>query len=458
MTALASPLPIRPPAQSLREHLRRTVLLALPVAISRWGVLIMVTVAHAMTGHASTNEQAYFDSGFFPQMVMLVVGMGLMMGVTVLSAQADGSGHPDRCGPIWHIGLIAAAVLSVLFVFMMAWGEPLLRLLGQSPDMAAGGGAVLWALAGGTPAILMFVATSAFIESIGRVWPGTIVSLTANLVNGVLCWILIFGHFGLPALGAVGAALAISLTRWFMLLCILVYALRMRNGERYGVRAGLAGGVQTLLKLLRVGAPLALAQVLESTAFAWTTNMSGWLGNAAMAAFYSALNLNANVFMFGLGIATATSVRVANAVGRRDQHGVRLAGWVGAGLAIVVTAVIGLAIALWREPIAAFYSGDPVVHDITIAALAIVAWLCVFDALQTVLAGATRGVADVVVPAMTQGIAFWGVAVPLAYGLGIAGGYGVPGLFWGLGVSLVAASLFLLLRFQALTRRVIRPV
>ena len=457
-TAVALHLPLRPPAQTLGEHVRRTVLLALPVAISRWGVLIMVTVAHAMTGHASTSQQAYFDSGFFPQMVMLVVGMGLMMGVTVLSAQADGSGYPERCGRIWQVGLIAAAVLSVLFVILMWWGEPLLLLLGQSADIAAGGGAVLWALAAGTPAILMFVATSAFIESIGRVWPGTVVSLAANVVNGGLCWLLVFGHFGLPAMGAVGAALAITGTRWFMLLCILVYTLRMKDGDRYGVRAPLAGGGETLVKLLRVGAPLALAQVLESTAFAWTTNMAGWLGSAALAAFYSALNLNANVFMFGLGIATATSVRVANAVGRSDQHGVRLAGWVGAGLAIVMTATIGVAIALSRQPIATFYSDDPLVHDLIIGALGIVAWLCIVDALQTVLAGATRGVADVIVPTVTQGIAFWGIAVPLAYYLGIAGGQGVTGLFWGLGISLIAASLFLTLRFQVLTRRVIWPV
>ena len=454
---VAGPLTM-PPAHTLGEHVRRTVLLALPVAISRWGVLIMVTIAHAMTGHASTTQQAYFDVGFFPQMVMLVVGMGLMMGVTVLSAQANGGGHAERCGRIWQVGLIAAVVLSMLFVCVMWWGEALLRLLGQSADIAAGGGAVLWTFAAGVPAILMFVATSAFLESIGRVWPGTAVSLTANIVNGGLCWVLVFGHLGSPAMGAIGAALAITATRWFMLACLLVYTLGMKDGAHYGVRAPLAGSYQTLVKLLRVGAPLALAQVLESTAFAWTTNMAGWLGSASLAAFYSALNLNANVFMVGLGIATATSVRVANAVGRRDQTGVRLAGWTGAGLGVVVTALIGVAIALWRQPIAFFYSHDPAVQEITVDALAIVAWLSVVDTVQSVLAGATRGVADVIVPTVTQGIAFWGIAVPLAYHLGYAGGYGVNGLFWGLGISLIAASLFLALRFQALTRRVIRPV
>jgi MATE family multidrug resistance protein len=457
-TTLVHAVPARPPAQTLAEHVRRTLALAVPVMLSRWGLLIMVTVAHAMTGHASADEQAYFAAGFSPQMVVMVLGIGLMMGVTVLSAQADGADQPERCGRIWKMGLVTAAVLSVICVAVMAFGEGILRLIGQTPAVAAGGGRVLWAFAFGMPAILMFVCTSSFLESIGHVRPGMVVTLAANGINVALCWMLVFGRFGLPAMGAVGAAVAISITRWAMLLGLILYVVRMRDGERYGVRAAPGGSMATMLKLLRIGAPLALAQTLESTAFFTTTNIAGWLGNATLAAFYSALNLNANVFMLGIGLATATSVRVANAVGRQDQPGIRRAGWTGAGLTIVMTGAVGLLISLSRQPIAWFYSDDPTVRALTMTALGVVAWLCIADALQAVLIGATRGVADVAVPTVTQGIAFWGIAVPLAYYLGYASAHGIVGLYWGLGASVVAASLFLALRFQALTRRVIRPV
>jgi len=429
-----------------------------PVMLGRWGVLIMVTVAHAMTGHASAAEQAYFALGFSPQMVMLVVGFGLLMGVTVLSAQADGAGQQARCGRIWRLGLGAAAAMSAACVLVFAFGESLLRLLGQNDDMARGGGAVIWAFALGMPGILMFACTTTFLESIGRTLPGMAVSLGANAVNLALCWWLIFGGLGVPALGAVGAALAISITRWAMFLGLLAYVLAMADGDRYGVRGAIAGGGASLAKLLRMGAPLAVAQALEATAFMTVTNIAGWLGTTVLAAFYSALNLNANVFMLGLGLAAATSVRVANAVGRQDQVGIRRAGWVGIGLTIVITAVSGLAIGLAREPIAAFYSDDADVRALMVSAFGIIVWFGTVDALQAVIVGATRGVADVMVPTATQGIAFWGIAVPLAYWLGYANGGGVNGLLWGLGISLIAACAFLALRFHVVTSRTVRAV
>src|SRR5262249_20805598 len=160
-----------------------------------------------------------------------------------------------------------------------------------------------------------------------------------NLVNLALCWIFVFGKFGLPAMGSSGAALAITVTRWCMLAAIIAYTLTMPGRKRYGVNAPLAGHYHAIGKLMRVGTPLALAMGMESVAFTATTMFAGWLGNDALAAYQDAINVNAFVFMLALGLQTATSVRVANAVGRNDQTGLRFAGWVGAGLNIALLAV-----------------------------------------------------------------------------------------------------------------------
>jgi MATE family, multidrug efflux pump len=458
MPAIASTLSARP-AQSLGEHISRTLKLALPVMLARIGVVVMVTVAQAMTGHAGADEQAYFSIAFSPQMMMVVIGIGLMAGITVVSAQADGAGRSVECGRIWRLGLVAALLLGLAYAVALLWGAELLSLTGQEPDVAIEGGRVLLMFAPGMPAVLMFVGTSAFLESIGKTRPGLVVSLGSNLVNLLLCWLLIFGHWGLPAMGAAGAALAISITRWVMLIAIAGYALAMRDHERYGVHAPLAGHYHRIKTLLSVGAPLALATGLESSAFTTATIFAGWLGKAPLAAFQSILNLTALVFMLAIGVSTATSVRVANAVGRQDQQGIGRAGWVGAGLIILTTLTIGALIWLTREAIAAFYSDDAEVQALIIGTLALATWwFVVFDGLQAVLVGATRGVADVIVPTLTQGLAFWGVAIPLAFYLGLNSGAGVDGLFIGLGASLIAASLFLGLRFRVLSRRVIRPI
>jgi MATE family multidrug resistance protein len=341
----------------------------------------------------------------------------------------------------------------------MLWGDAILRSVGQSEDIARHGGEVISVFAPGIPGILMFVATTSFLESIGRPRPGMIISLAANLLNLVLCWVFVFGKLGIPAMGAPGAALAITITRWCMVAAIVAYVLILPEGEHYGTRAPLAGHCyNTMRKLLFLGTPLALAMGVESAAFTMTTMFAGWLGNDALAAYQDALNVNAFVFMLALGLQTATSVRVAGAVGRNDQPGLRTAGWVGAGLNIVLLAAVGVVIWFTRENIAEVFTDNPAVRLQLVSTLSLVAFVCVPDGLQAVLVGATRGVADTVVPTVLQFIAFWVIMIPLTYYLSIAAGFGVNGLYSGIGISVIAASLFLAIRFAVLTRRHIQPV
>jgi len=457
-TAPPHSLQLRPPARTLGEHVIRTFQLALPVMSGRAGLLIMVTVALVMVGHAGPNDQSYFAIGFAPHMLVLVIGMGLVASVTVLSAQADGAGRPEQCGRIWRLGMVMAAACGLLAAVIMLWGRTILRFAAQSEDVALHGGEVIWMFAAGMPPMLMYAATSTFLESIGRPRPGMFVSLGANLVNFGLCWVLIFGELGFPAMAAPGAALAITITRWCMFFAVVAYALALPEAARYGLRLPLAGHYRVMFKLLRVGLPLAVAMGLESVAFTTTTMFAGWLGNEAVAAYQDAMNVNAFVFMLALGLQTATSVRVANAVGRNDQRGIRAAGWVGVGLTAVILGATGLAIWLGRHGLADLFTANPAVQATLISTLAIVAWVGVVDGLQAVLIGATRGVADTTVPTLLQGISFWVIMVPLNYLLGVHLGFGVEGLFYGIGVSLVAASLFLAIRFHLVTKRHIRAV
>ena len=151
-------------------------------------------------------------------------------------------------------------------------------------------------------------------------------------------------------------------------------------------------------------------------------------------------------------------MRVADSVGRNDQIGVRVAGWVGAGLNVGLLAAVGIVIWFSRDAVAAIFTGNPMVHESLVSALGLVAVISIADGLQAVLIGATRGIADTVVPTVLQGVSFWVIMVPLNYYLGITAGFGINGLFLGIGISVLAASLFLAMRFALLTQRHIRPV
>ncbi len=157
--------------------------------------------------------------------------------------------------------------------------------------------------------------------------------------------------------------------------------------------------------------------------------------------------------MFAIGLSTSTSVRVANAVGRQDPPGLVIAGWTGTGLCAVLMVVAGVLIALFRPEIAALYTSDEAVRTLVIPALLIVAVLVVFDGLQAVLMGALRGLSDVLVPTLMQGIAFWVIAVPLAWHLGLQQDWGIRGLMTGALVGLVAGSAMLAARFSVASRR-----
>jgi MATE family multidrug resistance protein len=446
------------PPRTLTGQIRRTLGLALPVMAARAGLILMITVDSIMAGQASAEALAHYGISMAPHVFLLVVGIGLLVGTVVLVGQADGAGRPRDCGRAWHAGLVLAAIVGTLFGGVLLFGETILLTLGQSPGMAEGGGRALAMFGVGLPALLMFAATGFFLEGLGRPRTVMLIALAANLPNAALNWLLIEGNLGLPAMGAAGATLATSLTRWGMLALLLALVLRLPDGERYAVRAFAEFRLATLKRLLRLGAPLALATGLEASSFTSYATFAGWLGEQQMAAWQSCINVISFAFMLAIGMSTATTVRVANAVGRDDRHGVALAGWLGFGLIAVLMAAIGLVIAGFNGTVAGFYSDSPEVRALAAGGLLIAAVILVFDGAQGVLMGAHRGLGDVLVPTGLQGLSFWGVGVPTAYALGVAGDLGFVGLLLGLLAGMVTSSTLLTIRFRIASRRALRPL
>jgi len=442
------------PAQHVIRHLR----LAVPVMIARLGMILMISVDTVMVGRVGAEELAYYAISLAPHMTLLVVGIGLTIGTMILTAQADGAGRPEDCGAIWHTALWVGGALGLVGALGLLPAEPLLLLLGQSDQVAAGGGRALVMFAAGLPAIMMFIVTSFFLEGINRPGPGVVVALVANLANAALNWVLISGHLGAPEMGAAGAALATTVTRWLMFFWLAGHVLLMADGDRYGVRSAAVGRLALAGKFLRLGTPLAIITGLETSCFTAVTTFAGWLGPVPLASYQVAFNVITFVFMLSVGVSTATSVRVANAVGRRDPRGLVAAGWTGIGLVLVITLAMAVAIRVFNDTIAAIYIGEAAVLAIAAPALVLTALVVVVDGLQAVAMGALRGTADVWLPMLACAVAYWGVAVPAAYGFGIALQGGVVGLLWGVFAGLLLAFVLLAWRFAVVARAALRGV
>jgi len=448
--------PARPPAQSIGEHVRRTVGLAPPVMLARLGMVVMITVDTAMVGRASGEQLAAYAISMVPQIIMLTIGAGMLTGTVVLAAQADGAGQAGRTGLILRFALMIALVMGLIFTAIQFAGEAILRAIGQSPELATAGGQVtdMWAV--GMTGLTLYMATAFFLEGLSRPRAGMVVMLGANLLNFALNWLLIYGHLGLPAMGAGGAALATSITRWAMFVAIIAYVWWGIDHSRYGLKQPLAGNWRVAGRLMALGAPFAFGIGLESSSFATIATFAGWLGELPLAAYQIGINFNALVYMLALGLSTATAVRVGNAIGRDDPHGMRMAGWIGTALVLVPMFAAALLVLLAPNLIVGAYTTDATVVPFALAAMAVVPLVCIADGVQAVLIGAVRGAADIWIPNAIYGISCWGVGVPLAWWWGVHRAGGAPGLLLAAAVALALAGILLGWRFHVLSRGHIR--
>lgn len=450
--------PPRPPAQSLREHLVRTMTLAGPVVVSRSGMLVLIAVDTAMTGRAGATQLAYLGIGIAPQVLMTVASVGLLVGTAVLAAQADGAGERTKCGAIWRVSMVHGLVLGAITGLLCLLGEPFLLAIGQEPELARGGGGVLMMFSWAMPPMLVGIAAGFFLEGISRPKPVMVVMLGANVVNVGLNWVLIYGNLGAPAMGAEGAALATAFVRGMVGVVLVAYVMLMRDGPGYGVRAPIVGAWDLGRRLRRIGYPLGVAYGLETAAMMTMVIFAGYMGTIELAGYQIAHNLVALAFMVALGIGTATSVRVANAVGRGDAHGLVRAGWTGLGLCAAAMTLISLPFLMAPGALAAIYTEEAEVLAAAAAVIAVIGLLLVFDGVQGVVMGALRGIGDVWIPAILHLCSFWGVAVPMAALFAFGLDFGAPGLAMGLLVGLSVGSTMLCVRFAIVTKRDIRAV
>ena len=447
----AEPSPASP--SPISRHIKRTIVLAIPVMAARAGLVIMFTVNAMFCGWQGTGALADLGAAAIPQVTVMVVGVGLLIGTIILTAQASGSRRLLECGRALRGGLAIALGTGLLFMLALTPAEGLLRLFNQPEETFAGGGRALAILGYSLPGILMFSACSFFLEGINRPIPGMVITLSGNVLNFALNWVFVLGNFGAPEMGAAGSALATTITRWCMLAAIGIYILSMRDRKAFGALPWPSFDPAVLKRLLALGLPLAFAIGTETACFNMMIYMAGWLGSTELATMYATINFTSFVYMLTMGLSTAASVRVGNAIGRGSAGDLRRAGWVAVALELGVMCLMAGVTILLASRIASAYSHDPLVLPLLTAALTLTALLFIVDGLQGVLMGALRGAADTLIPTIVYIVSFVVVGLPMGYILGYQQGLGVPALIWSLIAALVVATAGLGWRFHWLSAR-----
>jgi len=443
---------IAPLAIRLRRHVADLLRLSAPVVVARAGIMVMAFVDTAMVGRLSAHELAYLGIGLAPITTVLLTGIGLMMGTLVLTASAFGAERFTECGAVWRRSLGYALALGVAGAVICGFGEPLLAALGQPPDLAAGGGPVAQVVGLGLAAQLVFVTTTFFLEGIKRPVPGMVMMIAANVINVFLNWVLIYGHLGFPAMGALGSAWATTGVRVFLAVGLVAYVWTMADHARFGVRMRPAGGWKAWAEQRRIGFAAGASIGSEAVAFSTAALFAGHLGVLPAGVFSIALNLLSLVFMVAIGFGAATSVSVGIAHGRGNYRDLALAGWTGLGLNTAAMAAFGVAFALAPETLAGLYTTEAALLAASVPAVSLVAWVLVVDGGQALMANALRGRGETWVPTGMQAFSYFGVMVPVCWVLAFPVGNGVYGIWQGVLVASVVAMALLVGRFYWLTR------
>lgn len=454
MTTLSSPAepwPVR-----LLGQWRALFVLAWPVVLSRAGILVMVLVSTVIVGRSGTFELARFSLGaavFFP---LLVTGVGCMVGIIATAAREKGAGNPELPA-IALRGLRWAALVGGIASLLIYGSEGLLRVIGQEPALAAGAGHVARILAPGALFQILYVAASFYLEGTGRMKPALVAMILANIVNAAFTLILVDGRLGLPALGADGAAIGMTLARFAMAAGLVVWMLRLPEfapWRGHALHFWGPGGWQAGAEMRRIGLAGGAAYFFETMAFATLAQAAGLLGTVALASYTIVQNVEATVFMIALGLSVATAVRVGQAAGAHDPGGARLAGLAGISAAMLLIGAIGAGLVWVAQPIVGFYSEDPALIARAAPLFAILAVSMIFDAGQVVLGQSTRALGDSWGTTLCFFAAFWGVMIPAGLLLAFRTPLAEAGLFIGTGLGCATAVLLLSLRFRLLVRRV----
>ncbi|RJE74804.1 MATE family efflux transporter [Reichenbachiella sp. MSK19-1] len=439
---------------TLKEHYQKNFSLAYPVVLSQLGHIMVSVADSVMVGQLGAVPLASVSLAISVFTLFMLFGIGASYGMTPLVATADGANDKRAASGYLKNGLVVSVFIGVVLVLLCLGAVIIFPYLGQEEGVLEGAIPFFKVLALGLLPLMLFQAFRQFAEGLSMTKQAMYISVASNVLNVLLNWVLIFGHWGFEPMGMLGAAVSTLISRVIMVFAmggfVLLYPKFVRYRAVYG-QVTIAWG--TIKKILKIGVPTGLQFVFEIGAFSASAIMIGWLGAIPLAAHQIAMNLSAITYMTATGIAAAASIRVGNQLGRKDYLNLRTAGVTCFVMTIVLMAVYSFTFVVGRFALPELYVDNEEVIALASGLLVVVAFYQISDGIQTVGLGVLRGLGDVKIPTIVTLIAYWGIAIPFGYVCAFVLGMKSTGVWVGLSVGLTLAAVAHVMRFRKLTKR-----
>jgi MATE family multidrug resistance protein len=439
----------------VRKEASRLAALGWPLILSQLGMMTMGIVDVMMVGHLGDVPLASLALGHGISTAILMPLFGCIIGLDAFFSQAYGADNEQEVGHWLRHGALLLFIVGAFVMALHFLTAPILTLLEQPTELIPLAKTYAENLAFSVPALVLFGLMRRLLQGSGRVKEAMYAVVFGNIVNIIVNYLLIYGTFGAPELGAMGSAWATSFSRYIMMAVLWVYGFAQFK-RVLTASASSKMCLASMKRLCAICTPVAAQLAIEVWAFTASSMMIGWIGVTAIAAHIITLNLVSLAFMVPLGLATAASTRVGNLIGAREA-------W---GMAAVTAIIMGSSIMLFSaatfllipEFLAKLYTNDPEVILLASALFPIAGAFQISDGVQAVASGVLRGAGDTLVPSVAYITAFWMFGLPVGYVFTFTLGFGAVGVWIGLSLGISVVALILLVRLRSVHRRGARYV
>lgn len=464
---LTSPGPLIP---AHRHHAwllesRELLRLAVPLAATQLAQMAILATDTIMLGHFSKEALAASALGNTVYFLLWLLGCGIPWAVSPVIAHIQGEHGNSKEGrsrrgvrTAVRMGLWSVAIVSLPLMALLFFTQPILLFFRQQPGLAADAAVFTSAIAIGLPFALGFQVLRSFSTALSYAVPPMLVLLLAILFNALADYALIFGHFGFPRMGIMGAGIASASSNIFSFLVMLAIVLGFPALKRYRVlHRPTQADWKTFRELFRLGLPIGITMVFEVALFNGAALAMGTFGLAPLAAHQIAITIPSITFMVPLGIGLAATVRVGLAAGAGDHAGARRAGYAAIVMSGLFMCVMALVLLLWPRQIAALWLPDiPANADVlalAVSFLAVAAAFQLMDGIQVAASMSLRGLKDTAGPMWLAGGSYWLVGAPAGLLLAFTFGMQGMGIWLGLALGLLVAAITLTARFAILSKK-----
>ena len=447
------------------KEFRYNLRLASPVILGMLGHTFVSFIDNVMVGQLGAAELAAVSLGNSFIFIAMSLGIGFSTAITPLVAEADSEKNFGKGKSVFKHGFFLCTVLGIILFLLLLLAKPLMTVMDQPDEVVDLAIPYLDLVAFSLVPLIVFQAFKQFSDGLSLTKYPMYATLLANVLNVAINYVLIFGKFGFPQLGIVGAAVGTLVSRFVMLFFLWWLLAKRDKSSNYVTNIKFFKlSSQPLKKLINLGLPSAMQMFFEVAIFTVAIWLSGILGKNVQAANQIALNLASMTFMVAMGLSVASMIRVGNQKGLKDFVNLRRIAESIFFVGTIFAVVFALFFVVFHKYLPHLYVNlDDVtelsdineVIEIASTLLLAAAVFQISDSLQVIVLGALRGLQDAKIPTLITFIAYWLIGFPISYFLGKEDAYGSLGIWIGLLAGLTSAAILLYIRFHYLTKRLI---